>query len=84
MSRFLVKGLSLIELKSFEVGFLGCWQSWALNRCLIYLACTTYPGIETNEDKVTGKHRRLNMSSSPFEWPQPKLLRDEEECHCKA
>lgn len=49
-----------------------------------YLACTTYPGVETNEDKMTGKHHRLNMSLPPFNWPVPLILRDEEERHGKA
>ena len=49
-----------------------------------YLACTTYPEIEENIDKLTGKHRRLNMLRPPFRWPTPEHVFDEQERHGKA
>jgi hypothetical protein len=42
-----------------------------------YLLCTTFPGVETNQDSVTGKHRRLNMTRPPFDWPRPSRLIEE-------
>jgi hypothetical protein len=36
-----------------------------------FIMCTTFPGITKNVDIVTGKHRRLNMRLTPFEWPEP-------------
>ena len=49
-----------------------------------YLACTTYPDIHANVEKVTGKHHRLNMQLAPFDWPEPWRLLDERERHGKA
>lgn len=39
-----------------------------------YLCCTTFTEIEQNQDKLTGKHRRLNMCQPPFNWPEPAFL----------
>lgn len=49
-----------------------------------YLACTTYPDVEINRDKLTGNHHRLNLQIAPFSWPTPLLLLDEAEKHGKA
>ena len=36
-----------------------------------YLACTTFPGITVNQDKLTGNHRKLNMSIAPLNFGEP-------------
>ena len=36
-----------------------------------YLATTTYPALDANTDKLTGKHRMMNFEIKPFGWPQP-------------
>jgi hypothetical protein len=36
-----------------------------------YLMVTQFPAVKLNKDIVTGKHRSLNMTLAPFNWPQP-------------
>lgn len=48
-----------------------------------YLACTTFPELTLNADKLTGKHRRLNMCLAPFNWPEPLSIVDENDGHGK-
>ncbi|MEX0618457.1 MAG: class I SAM-dependent methyltransferase [Pseudohongiellaceae bacterium] len=36
-----------------------------------YLMVTHFPQIRANRDIVTGKHRALNMTLPPFNWPLP-------------
>ncbi len=36
-----------------------------------YLLATTFVGLDRNVDKLTGKHRPLNMELAPFGWPPP-------------
>jgi len=38
-----------------------------------YLFATQFPDIMRNEDIVTGKHRPLNLTLPPFNWPEPLL-----------
>jgi SAM-dependent methyltransferase len=42
-----------------------------------YLMCTTFPEVTRNQDIVTGKHRRLNLTLPPFDWPPPLHLFEE-------
>lgn len=39
-----------------------------------YLACTTFPDLDHNQDKLTGNHRKLNMSTAPLDFGEPLLL----------
>lgn len=39
-----------------------------------YFACTTFPEITTNKEKLTGNHRMLNMSLAPFNFGEPHML----------
>ena len=43
------------------------------NSQIAYLACTTFPGITSNQDKLTGNHRQLNMSIAPMEFGEPLI-----------
>ncbi|HIF40366.1 MAG TPA: class I SAM-dependent methyltransferase [Planctomycetes bacterium] len=43
------------------------------NSRIRYLACTTFPGITVNQDKLTGNHRKLNMSIAPFNFGEPSI-----------
>ncbi len=45
---------------------------------LRYLACTTFPKIEENQDKLTGNHRKLNMAIEPFRLGEPMLMIDDD------
>jgi 2-polyprenyl-3-methyl-5-hydroxy-6-metoxy-1,4-benzoquinol methylase len=36
-----------------------------------YLMVTQFPAHKQNKNIVTGKHRSLNMTLAPFNWPQP-------------
>ncbi len=38
-----------------------------------FLMVTQFPQIKQNKDIVTGKHRSLNMTLEPFNWPQPSI-----------
>jgi hypothetical protein len=42
-----------------------------------YLITTTFPGLDRNRNKLTGKFRPLNLALEPFNWPQPMELIDE-------
>jgi hypothetical protein len=39
-----------------------------------YLACTTFPSVSPNVDKLTGNHRKLNMAIAPINFGEPRLL----------
>jgi SAM-dependent methyltransferase len=39
-----------------------------------YLACTTFPNVTKNEDKLTGNHRKLNMSIEPLGFGEPDFI----------
>lgn len=43
------------------------------NSQIAYLACTTLPGITSDQDKLTGNHRQLNMSIAPMEFGEPLI-----------
>lgn len=75
MRDFLVH-LSFADIRLVTRNLRGCEAT--------YLACTTYPDLDINEDKLTGNHHRLNMQVAPFAWPAPSFLLDEEEKHGKA
>ncbi len=36
-----------------------------------YIATTTHSALDANTDKLTGKHRMMNLETEPFGWPSP-------------
>lgn len=73
--RDLLVHLSFADARSALVNLKVSGSTW--------LACTTYPHVDHNHDKVTGRHHRLNLQKPPFSWPAPVYLLDEREKHGK-
>jgi hypothetical protein len=44
---------------------------------ITFLLTTTFPNVESNEDIITGRWRRLNLQKPPFSFPAPKVLIEE-------
>jgi hypothetical protein len=44
-----------------------------------YLLASTYPGVTTNEDIVTGRWRFINLALPPYGLPKPELKIAEDE-----
>ena len=42
-----------------------------------YFMTTTFPGEETNKDIVTGGWRPVNFQNAPFNFPEPKIILNE-------
>lgn len=44
---------------------------------LKYFLTTTFPNVEKNENIITGRWRKLNLQNPPFNFPEPKVLIEE-------